>query len=334
MSLTAEAASQIPSALYSMQEADDVYFNMTRVTDENKQKWSELASWVHHRSSRPEGAAGFLSALKYYNNTSTEVWVAFASDKPAADANDVNQDSIEMFVTVTTSEHSSFTGHMGITRSGYFPQYKQHKNISTKLHAFAAKFMLEQHPEKLYEINVPTPIMQEIIIKKFEDKGLVNKVFIGDNITQPTSTSIEENRKYYEMLKQRVEELGDRAPDKIIRAMHERLMNIHLLEQKFAAEKGEKYLPIEIRGWDWDFVVKDEHNQIVQTITKEQQKDEFAWFFGPGFQFTNVRGFDNLQLLTCDLHALADLGELHGEIQLVGEAPGPSLAAVLDELAA
>ena len=319
----------IPGQIYSLKEADDLYFNIARITDGNKQKWSSLASKSSH-GKNSVGVQGFHPSLKYYNNINTEVWVAFISNKPVNDPNEVDLSSTEMFVTVTTSEHSSFTTHMGIARSSSFPRDKQHKNISTKLHAFAAKFMLEQHPEKIYELNVPTNLMEEIIIKEFEDKRLVNKVFIGDNRTKYPDYNIETAKGYYEASKEYVKTDPARA---FVNLMHENLRDLHLLEQRSAIEKGEKILPIQVThssDGSFSFIVKDQHDQIVQTITTEQQNGEFAWFFDHGWQFKNIGLIGNFQLLTCDLPTLASLGDFHGEIQLVGEAPVAHEAAAVD----
>lgn len=59
------------------------------------------------------GPVAFIPSIRYHDQN--YVWVAFVSDKQQ-DINNIDPTSIEMSVTMMTSEHAHFTSHIGISR--------------------------------------------------------------------------------------------------------------------------------------------------------------------------------------------------------------------------
>ncbi len=203
----------VKGEIYSVKQSDNLYLNMVKVTALNVEKWEALCyeqkriqetlkklknlqspeerqrvGEIYNQHSAvinniEVGITGFKSSLKYYDNEKTEVWVAYASYEPVTDPNEVDIDKIEMFTTITTSENSAFTTHMGITRSvaTLLAEKEPHKDLANQLHTFAAKAMLQRHPEKAYMVNVPMTAMREILSGAFEKKGMHDAVYIlGD----------------------------------------------------------------------------------------------------------------------------------------------------------
>ncbi len=322
MSLVKDVEHQIPSVFYGMKEADDLYFNVTRVSAQNYDKWVQFAQ-KHNDASSKIGTGAFLGSLRYYQHPNAEVWVAFVSNKPVINPYKIDESSIEMFVTVDTSEHSVFTSHMGIARAaGTFPKALQHKNISMKLHAFAAKFMLEQHPEKMYMINAPAEEMREIVIDAFKKKGKLDQIFIGDNRTSvPETLTIEIVRPVVEKFQAQKSVIDSKTYAMVV---HPKIALLRLLEQQEMINKGEKKaspINIEHEGRDYwsplkNFTIKNQAGDVVSVITPEEQNAEFAWYFHHFEQTVCID--DTHPIVIYNLRALADIGDLHGNIVLVG----------------
>ena len=309
MSLASPESQQIPSALYSVKEREKLYFNITRLTAHNRRAWGEFAGENDYERSHT-GALAFYPALPYHSHPHTEVWIAFISNKPATNPDIVDKRSTEMFMTVTTSEHSPFTSHIGITRALTFPKSLQHSNVSMKLHAFAAQFMLKQHPEKHYMINAPAEIMRVIMIAEFEKYGHSDKIFIGDNrtIVEPSWTVASITKT-----------LRVPADDGTEWAKYQRdLLNMSLVKQRDMVISGAKTIsPVTIDP-KHNVTITHPDGETKTIITSDQQNGEFAWFFKHPWHIQKTGPDTPLQLVTCDLKTLVEIGGLHGEIQLVG----------------
>ncbi|UZW38500.1 hypothetical protein [Rickettsia conorii] len=112
--------------------------------------------------------------------------------------------SIEMFITMLTSQNSSFISHSGIARLPIYqekPFIIKHKNLAVKLHSFIAAYVKDIYSNKKeYMITVPVKEMTQIIFKEYEKKGVLDKIYIGhqqenlDNKQTPIKL-IEDNDK-------------------------------------------------------------------------------------------------------------------------------------------
>ena len=126
------------------------------------------------------------------------MWVGFISDKVLSHPDEINKESIEMFVTMLTSENSSFTSHSGISRC---LTYKGpiHKNISTSLHSFIGNVTQKHYlDQKKYMITCPIIQMTEFLIKSFEERNLSSSIYVGFeeiNALGPWSKSYEKSSK-------------------------------------------------------------------------------------------------------------------------------------------
>ncbi len=187
--------------LYSVKQSDDLYLNMVKLTDLNRDKWLAFA---HAQDARAReiskndtlrenlkkhiqiidniggGITGFCRSFRYYNNKDTEVWIAFASYEKVEDPNEVDFDKVEMCTTVTTSANAPFTAHMGVFRSvsALEKGMTVHRDLANYLHVAATRFMLSRYPYKTHMLNVSLVAMREILMSAFAKEGISNAVYI------------------------------------------------------------------------------------------------------------------------------------------------------------
>lgn len=118
------------------------------------------------------GANGFLHSLR--NVDKAHVWVAYVSNVPPKKhyPTDSEISTIEMAMTVTTSELSCFSMHMGIFRSLLYTGEK-HPCISMKLHGFASEQIVKDNFEvpKTYMVTVPLDRMRSIMEESLQSQG-------------------------------------------------------------------------------------------------------------------------------------------------------------------
>lgn len=106
----------------------------------------------------------FLDCVKLYI---PNVWVAYASNCDPSEFDSDWQSHVEMAVAVLTSHGAPFTKHMGISRNlDYFLRNTiRTKELSQKLHAFAACAMLKWYPSKIYMITYPLNHMRKLLMQ-------------------------------------------------------------------------------------------------------------------------------------------------------------------------
>lgn len=157
------------------QQIGDVYFNLVKITNKaQKEEWSNYVDKAAYTYGG-DGILTFQTCLGFYNNTGTDVWVAYVSNEPLINPSQINKSGIEMYMSVTTSEHAIFTTHMGIQR---VPCEKPHKNISVTLHEFCAKTMHEYYPDKTFMLNTPQQLMRDMLLSAMEARGKGDAVYI------------------------------------------------------------------------------------------------------------------------------------------------------------
>lgn len=120
--------------------------------------------------------AGF-SSWEFVLDLAGERWIAYVARRREIDPFKLGRQDIEMVVTACTSQGAPMTHHMGINRGISYmierlkaspsekDQFPMHRNLSAMVHAFAAKCMLQRHPEKLYMITFPE-FMAGYLVKK------------------------------------------------------------------------------------------------------------------------------------------------------------------------
>ena len=177
---------RIAEDLYQVKVEEDLFFVMEKVVDKNYKRWANLADIWQNDVEIDEnlwdsiGVDAFTSSILYSNIA--DVWVAYASNKKVFQINDFNKNTVEMIMTVTTSKDIPFTTHMGISRSPYFiaNNLKQHRNISVRLHSFAAQVSLIIDSSKEFMITNPTKVMRKILAK-----SLSKPLYRSDNDKTP-----------------------------------------------------------------------------------------------------------------------------------------------------
>ncbi|MEI8295665.1 MAG: hypothetical protein WCG04_03985 [Alphaproteobacteria bacterium] len=168
---------------------------MERITDDNYTDWKKYAlqqdnQRFHIRNTMGrDGTNHFFQVFKETSYRDNEIWVAYVTRErnpqpnpvknlPQLSNENLTDDRLDMFVTVTSNPNALITSHMGVSLTiANFLRITKHKNgserISMDLHSFAAKVMLMRNPELRYMVNAPTAGMGRIIAKA------VPQTFIG-----------------------------------------------------------------------------------------------------------------------------------------------------------
>lgn len=184
------------------------YADYRRKYLKNMKKYENVKGLLHFhtRDQSLSGALGSFKDVVTYDNTHNELWIAYVkrvlSDKEKTELaeyitilpsntkmeydEDLYDPTIEMFVSVVTTEEAPMVTHMGITRSfNYLFRAMDkvkllHTGISLDLHSFAALIMTKKYKNKLYMMTTPVPMMRDIFLKYFP------KGFIGDSFSKIT----------------------------------------------------------------------------------------------------------------------------------------------------
>lgn len=279
----------------------DLWFNMVKICDERqKEQWQQYSDGAGYIRAGSGGVCTFRSALDAWSNFQTEVWVAYVSMEPMVDIEKINKNSIEMYISVTTSAHAPFTSHMGIQRVNPADKHQSHKHIANQLHTFCARIMHERYPEKIYMINSPQEVARDILCKGLLDKGCSdainiydNRHNIGDNFLQlALDNKREELNKHYTS--------GSTLyPHKFCADMN---LLEHLIKQR--KEKKPQFFDLDENG---KVTIYDSKNgeKIIEFASKE---GEFKWFLGLYDQLIGVYSTDT-PMIGVDLSLLAKLDD-------------------------
>lgn len=151
-------------------EKDGVFYNFHYI-GRNNQWWKDFAT-MQKTQSRDHVVGGILGFLHSIPNTNhSHIWVAYISNTKPKELSPLDEEipTIEMVVSVTTSELSCFSMHMGIFRSKLY-EGEKHPNISMKLHGFAAQQLANKPFDipKTYMVTTPLDHMRGIMQNAFE----------------------------------------------------------------------------------------------------------------------------------------------------------------------
>jgi len=307
-------AQQVTTESYHLERAPGLHYYKTKITQKNYQQWLK---YYYEQSGNTKGSTAGLCAfdpsLDFFDWASTEAWVAFISDMPQ-DSSKIYISHIEMAVIELTSKNSSFTSHSGIHRGESYIG-KKHQSISGDFHSFVSKTtqMHEHTVNKDKMITCPTHIMGEIIIKILEKHAFHNKFYIGFEDRNALLISEEHyphhnypTRKFIveRICKQNVKLTnGDLTPPTSIK------MSADTLELSYRQYDDESNKCL-------SFKVKDNSENVIQSITPEQMMGEYAWFFTHPYLFEGLRTGGDENLLTVDIDTLSQLLDVEsGQIQ-------------------
>jgi hypothetical protein len=183
----------IPSSLYFIMERVDqnalsykyaFWKSFVEHEQERFQRREEQEEGIIYSSGQKDGLSGFDASFEF-DNSKHQLWIVYAYTSELTSKNQpLQEDKIEMYMSVMTTDTAPMTTHMGIQRS-YMYLYNEraggHSRISVPLHSFAAKIMLIIYPSKLYMITTPVGGMK----RTFERlKGLSKHVYVGDNMSK------------------------------------------------------------------------------------------------------------------------------------------------------
>ena len=314
---------KINSELYYLKQAEDFYFYMVKITGKNAHIWKEYALKQREIAENyqgndiatkkaDKGIKGFLPSLDCHDQNFTETWVAFVSNKLWLNKNKIDYSAIEMFVSMMTSKHAFFTGHVGITRSVSYNGVKN-EDLACSLHSFIAQVTLKRYKHnKEYMINVPASRMREILIKRFTSKGKASDIFIGDNgsdIYLGDKLIQYDRSNLSSLLKKRdnIKLKGYDKTDHMLTDYEENELSISLLLQKKSLEEG-SYIPLKIHKQPdnntiLSFVLFSKSGKKLNDLTPQEMSGEFAWFFETPWFIRNLRQ----PLLTANLQSMANL---------------------------
>ncbi|KHO02384.1 hypothetical protein JS55_06720 [Rickettsia felis str. LSU] len=128
------------------------------------------------------GKYAFSASLSYHDQDLTDVYAAFVSNKIRQKGDLPDTSSIEMFITMLTSKNASFISHSGIARTPIYTleSAPKHPNLAVKLHSSIAACAKDIYSNKKeYMITVPVKEMTQILLKEYEKKGVLDKIYIG-----------------------------------------------------------------------------------------------------------------------------------------------------------
>lgn len=320
---------EVKSQYYHYKKEDDLHFYMVKVTEKNAHSWKEFKN---HQFSADilrqyfRGLTAFIPSLDFFDYDKTDVWVAFIANQEL-DLDQINRSSIEMCVTMITSENASFTSHSGISRCPTY-QGKEHQKISSDLHSFIANATLKNYPdqEKSYMITCPVSGTREIIIENFEKSYNSKYYYIGDEVVNSLFLKYPPNPPKYLQVQTQIEKLIER-----INTQNEQIKNGNKkILIKLNTESDEDNIALYYDVYSiiekcTSFEIFNQDGEILQTISSEMMKNEFAWFFNHPYLFRGQNLTETL--LTTDMKALASLININPseleyveKIEVIGEA--------------
>lgn len=303
---------QIKSEGYHIERAPDLHFYMKKVTQKNINDWQNFiddqinVNHEVHNWKYSGGLCAFGPSLSFYDWSKAEVWTAFIANKVLPNSNPIEKRSIEMFVTMITSENSSFISFSGISRCGTY-KGEQHRNASAEFQSLIASTTQKHYQytkDKLYMITCPVFTMGEILIKHFEKLGFQNHAYIGFEEGNNLLISAE-GRSNTDL--NSAQKIVERIREQNIKVANGEIIppiNVTMNESKLKSycqykEYGNKCL---------SFEVKDKQGKIIQTIAPEEMHGEYAWFFTHPYLFQGQNL--NEVLLTIDILKLAQLSPI------------------------
>lgn len=185
--LMCEIKSQQSSASASAQPISEVHFALMKLDEQNINLWQDICRAFeaneagYPRNQMYTGYIAFRECLKLYSDFKEDWWIAYASSINHRSQPDIS--NIEMLMCVATQEDSIISTHIGIFRNTTtFYKSDKHKNLSTMLHAFAGYAINKVYSiKKQYMITKPTPLMNYIIKKYYDDNVIPGQLIIGTN---------------------------------------------------------------------------------------------------------------------------------------------------------
>ena len=172
---------------------DYVYFVLEKLSAENIKFWDIYIKQQEKQTQNSgvltdkgyipikDGTASFAHSLDLWASVESDIWIAYATTKDPR-ITEVDEDSIEMALTVFMNQTAPITTHIGICRNcEYFRSLKQpHIGLSMQLHSFAAMAAQEIYGEKSYMVTNPTPIMRRIMFIALKEASLENSISTMD----------------------------------------------------------------------------------------------------------------------------------------------------------
>lgn len=260
------------------------------------------------------GHYSFGITLRQGYHNSGEVWVAFVYTDGVPTPSELSSSQIEMTCSVMTDPESPLSCHIGINRGFHHmnqaeeknpeqdpeKDYMIHKNLSARLHQFAAQVILERFPHKKFMITAPVTKMREIMTYKFPG------TLVGDSYTTVRAKYKENAYPLPDRLID-MKELSQRLQSLIIKKSQEKAREKH---DKEKAEKLTKTLS----------VYKSEHNTLKENIKscEEALMSHLALTYKPTLTESPVlKNHDNTQIIILDERREASLISFHQKIEEV-----------------
>jgi|GEM_PF-6181296 len=312
---------EIKSEIHHLKKTEDLHFYMVKITGKNAQEWAsfskEQMKSVNKKGIKDIkiGLNAFIPSLAYHDQDLTDTYVAFIANKPLDKTNMPNSSSIEMIVTMMTSEHAYFTSHAGIARTATYEGVK-HKNISTQLHSFIAACTQDIYREKKeYMITPPAEVMRDIIIHAFSKNNASEKIFIGHQDTPVSDKSIDVLKlwvDYYKDIKDEKTQNGtfrDYDEENYFNA----LLELNLSKQKELWQGKKAPIKLVKSKEESAVIIYGKKGEILNNISSNEMEGEFAWFCKSPYLLPNQHSTE--PLITCDLNTLARLETPSGVIE-------------------
>lgn len=285
-------------------DGDKLHYNMVKVTPENFDTWKSFVlkeRTLDMNKLYDTGSVAFMPSLKFFDWINTDTWVAFLSNKKYEVNSKLDTSSIEMYVTMITSQNACFTSHSGIARSIQYNGEK-HNRSSQKLHSFISKVANDHYHDnpikKAYMITCPIFGTAKIIKDALNQDNIDGEVYIGSKVF---------NDQY-----------------KFVPNLNEKQQKIQSEIYQYIQEQKHTSLPIEVILKDQDavhayndpnnitsFNIKDKNGMILNNITAEDVNKEFAWFFEHPYLYQGQNATE--VLATIDLQGLIAIGGFNND---------------------
>lgn len=265
-----------------------------------------------------DGYVAMKTSLRKYSKQN-ELWIAYVTPVPIES---IKKADIEMCMCVLTHPDCSFTVHMGINRCFLYLQrearkvldhsavnyYGPHKKLSMRLHAFAAKIMVQRG--KTMMLSAPVQYMVDIFEKAFENDLFgalitIENPVCADSLYRRTATILYTKQNKKQKMMTDDDEYVDYNPE---------LIKIPFIEEKIWQLKDQDPNTYRV---DWTnhgkvLTIRNLDNQVVykQDFEKEQVETNGKIFKGGGdtrqFDWVNHSDFRFAPYVLVDLEALAD----------------------------
>ena len=311
---------------------NDLHFYLSRMTDSNVGAWRDFALSQQSLAAAYEGEElarkladkgfkAFLPILDYVSSPRTEVWAAFVSNKPWDNRAAIPHKSVEMFVSMITSIHACFTGHMGIARTLSY-EGERHAGLSILLHAFTAFATLQLEKGKSYMLSVPASRMREMLAHALAEADAMGGLCIGDGCgpVRLRGETVEHPGSDLAALLRRRSEMRASGADRRESSLHDYERNelaISLIMQEEARQKSGSApfvtaSKVEDGSRYESFTLLDRHGRVIQALGESDMSGEFGWFFESPYFVRNPRQ----PLIAADLEVLASLGRFSGKVEI------------------